>query len=123
MSKPARSLFVFGIYLFFVAATFIFAPNVLMALIGAPQPDPAWIRVSGMLAGFIGYYYVQVARQELAVFFPWSIHVRLSVIVILGAFALAGVLAPVLVLFGVVDFAGAIWTWRALRGSKTEVIR
>jgi hypothetical protein len=37
------------------------------------------------------------------------------VILFFGAFVLAGLVSPVLLLFGAVDFAGALWTWSALR--------
>jgi hypothetical protein len=37
------------------------------------------------------------------------------VILFFGAFVLAGLASPALLLFGAVDFAGALWTWSALR--------
>lgn len=46
--------------------------------------------------------------------FRWTVHARCAVIVFFLAFVVAGLAKPVLLLFGIVDFAGAIWTWRAL---------
>lgn len=45
--------------------------------------------------------------------------VRSSVIVFFGAFVLLGFVSPVLILFGLVDLLGAVWTALALRSERT----
>jgi hypothetical protein len=118
MTRPARTVFVFGVYLFLLSAILLIAPNLLLTLFGAPTTNEGWIRVVGMLVFLLGFYYVQAARKNLAAFFPWTIPARASVIVFLTVFVLLGFLAPVLILFGAVDLAGAVWTWLALRASR-----
>jgi hypothetical protein len=115
MSPAARSLQVFGAYLMLLALVLLLSPNTLLGLFGIPATDDVWIRVVGMLVGFLGYYDWQAARAELRTFFVWSIPVRLSVPVFFAAFVVLGMAPPALLLFGAVDAAAALWTWSALR--------
>lgn len=118
MTTPARTILVFGVYLLILSALLLIAPNVLLSLFGVPPTTEGWIRVAGMLVGFLGFYYVQAARTELTAFFPWTVPVRASVIVFFIIFVLLGIAPAVLILFGIADLAGAVWTWLALRSSK-----
>jgi len=72
-----------------------------------------------VLLGFLGFYYIQAARKDLVDFFRWTVPVRASVILFFVAFVLLGYAQPTLVLFGVIDLAGAIWTGFALRSAKS----
>lgn len=63
----------------------------------------------------IGYLNFMASGHELRLFFLWSVHARLAVPIFLGAFVVLGFAPPVLLLFGVVDIAGAIWTAVSLR--------
>ena len=49
MSKSARSVFVFGIYLALLGSVLVVAPNVLLSLFGVALTDEVWIRVVGVL--------------------------------------------------------------------------
>ena len=115
MSPAARSLQVFGAYLLALGAVLVLAPNLLLALFGFPSTGEVWIRVVGMLVAFLGVYDWLAARAELRAFFAWSVPVRLSVPVFFTAFVALGLAPPVLLLFGAVDAAAAVWTWIALR--------
>jgi hypothetical protein len=44
------------------------------------------------------------------------VHARVAVLVLFAAFVVAGLAPPVLILFGAVDLAGALWTAAALQG-------
>lgn len=110
MSKPARSLLVFGIYLVVLGFFLLIAPNSLITLFGLPAANDVWIRVVGMLLVVLAVYDVQAARKEMTEFFRWSVVARASVIVFFSGFVVAGLVKPILLLFGGVDLAGAIWT-------------
>jgi len=84
-----------------------------------PPTTEVWIRVSGMLLLFIGFYYIQAARHEMTDFFRWTVYARSSVIVFFAALVLLGFASPPLILIGAVDLLGAIWTGLALRSAKT----
>jgi hypothetical protein len=106
---------VFGLYMLVLGALLVVAPNVLLALFRLPATSEVWIRVVGMLVLFLGAYDVLAARAELLPFIAWSVPLRLSVILFFGAFVAAGLVSPVLLLFGAVDLCAASWTWLALR--------
>ena len=56
MSRSARSVFLFAIYLFVLGPVLLLAPNFLLSAFNIPETGEVWIRVVGMLATFIGYY-------------------------------------------------------------------
>ncbi|HKP76159.1 MAG TPA: hypothetical protein VJT67_11495 [Longimicrobiaceae bacterium] len=122
MSKPARSIFVFGVYLLALGAILVAVPNLLLGAFGLPATQEVWIRVVGMLVLILGCYDVQAARQEWDAFIRMSVPMRLSVIVFFGAFVAAGYVSPRLLLFGAVDFAAAAWTWLALRSADRPAL-
>jgi hypothetical protein len=115
MNHPARSIMVFGIYLILLAAVMVIIPNFLLATFGLPTTEEVWVRVAGMVIGFLGCYYIQAARHNLTPFFYWTVSVRASVILFFTAFVLLGYAKPMLIMFGGVDMIGAIWTGLALR--------
>ncbi len=47
--------------------------------------------------------------------FVWTVAIRASVIVVFAVLVFSGLAPTVLLLFGAVDLAGAIWTWAALK--------
>ena len=118
MSKPARTVFIFGIYLFAVSLQLLLVPNLLLGLFSLPETHEVWIRVVGLLALLLGYYYVQCARQGLAAFFPLTVYARVAACAGFVFFVLMGWAAAPLILFGLVDLLGAGWTWMTLRGEQ-----
>ena len=118
MSKAARSLFVFGVYLGVLGLFLLIAPNALIALFGLPETGDVWIRVVGMLVVLLAYYDIQAARKEATDFFRWSVVARGTVILFFAGFVLANLVKPILLLFGAVDLAGAAWSHFALRQDR-----
>lgn len=115
MTPAARSLQVFGIYLIGLAALLVLAPNLLLGMFGMPLTQEVWIRVLGLLVAIVGAYDVIAAMNALTPLFLPTVIARTLVFVAFVAFALLGLAPPQLVIFGVVDLLGALWTWRALR--------
>ena len=119
MSKSGVSLFVFGLYLAVLGIVLLVAPNFLLGMFFMPSTTEVWIRVVGMLVIFLAFYYIQAARKGMTDFFRLTVYTRSSVVVFFAVFVLLGFSNPPLILFGVVDLLGAIWTAVALRSSKT----
>jgi len=118
MSKSALSIFVFGLYVAVLGIIMIVVPNFLLK-ISRTSTTEVWIRVVGLLLLYLGFYYTQAARKEMTDFFRWTVYTRSTVIVFFAAFVLLGFANPPLIMFGVVDLLGAIWTGLALRSAKT----
>lgn len=114
-SSSAFSVKVFGIYALLTGLNLIFAPNVLLGMFGIPATNEVWIRVVGVLAFNIGVYYWFAAKCEAKAFFEATVYARGFVFVAFTAFVTLGFVNKALILFGVVEVAGAIWTWLALR--------
>ena len=112
MSKSARSLLIFSIYLFALGAILVLIPNVLLGLVAFPETGEVWIRVVGVLVIVLGFYYYNAAISELKSFFRASVYGRAAVLVFLD-FA-----KPMLILFGAIDALAALWTHLSLRSEK-----
>jgi hypothetical protein len=115
MSKSAFTIKAFGGYVAVLGVILVLAPNLLLAIVNYPATHEVWIRVVGVLAFNMGVAYWCAAKCEARVFFLASVFTRSFVLVAFIAFVLTGLARPVLILFGAVDFASAMWTLSALR--------
>lgn len=115
MSKAARSLYLFSIYLMAVGTLLVLVPNLLLWILLLPQTDEVWIRILGMLAFILGYYYLQASKNELKQFFQWTVYGRLAGFLLFCILGFGGFGPPVLILFGVIDGLAALWTHRCLQ--------
>lgn len=115
MDGAGRSLVVFGIYMLANAAWLIVMPNLVLRWLGIEETNEPWIRLVGLLAGIVGYYYIVAARHGLRAFYPATVRGRGAAA--LGFFGLVALkIGPwQLLLFGVVDLLAATWTHLALR--------
>jgi hypothetical protein len=114
MSKAARTIQVWSFYVLGLGLILLFVPNVLLGLFGFPATDEVWIRIVGLLLLVLAYYYYNAARLEMMALFAWSVPARVCIIVVFIVFVLLRLALPQLILFGVVDLAGALWTRSAL---------
>lgn len=117
MSKSARSVFIFSIYMFGLGSIMVLFPNFLLNIFQVPETKEVWIRVAGMLVLILGFYYFQASRNDIKVFFKWTVYARTSVMLFFIGFVIFGLAPPILILFGIVDAAAAYWTNHCL---KTE---
>jgi hypothetical protein len=115
MTRAARSVHVFGIYLLGTGAVLVGAPNTLLAILRLPPTSEPWIHVLGITVMAIGMYYMTGARAEQRAFLRATVWVRAFVFASLIVLAILNIAPPVLVGFGVVDAAGALWTRLSLR--------
>jgi hypothetical protein len=115
VNRAATSIRVVGIYLMLLGAALIAAPNLVLAPFGIPPTSEVWLRVVGVLVAILGHYYVQAARHDLVPFYRATVPARVFAFLSFVAFVLFGLVKPPLILFGVVDLSGAVWTFLALR--------
>ena len=117
MSNPARSIMVFGVYLSVAGLCFIFIPNFVLPLFGFPATTEVWIRLAGLLTIILGMYFFYSVRYEDRHFFRATVFARLMFFTGVTLFVILGWGSAMLIAFGLVDLAGAAWTWLALRSS------
>ncbi|MCB9006895.1 MAG: hypothetical protein H6656_05950 [Ardenticatenaceae bacterium] len=120
MSKSAKSIFVFGMYLVGMGLGLIAMPNLVLGTLGFPNATEVWVRVVGVLALVLAVYYIQAARADLRLFFRWTVLTRMMVFLFFAGFALTGLVSPMLILLGAVDLAASLWTAWALRLDSAE---
>ena len=115
MSRAAKSVFVWGIYMLVLGGTFLLIPNVALPLFGFPPTNEIWIRGMAMLAVALGYFYVQAARHEMLQFFRWKVQGHIFGVICMVMFVILQLGPPMLLLFASADLLAAIWTGLALR--------
>lgn len=118
MSRSATSVLVFAIYLFALGGILVVAPNTLLAVFAFQLTSEVWIRVVGMLVLILGFYYLQAARHDLRPLILATVYGRTAVLMFFIAFVLLDLAPPVLIVFGAVDFAGAVWTALCRRADR-----
>jgi len=124
MSKAAFSTKVFAVYLFVLGAALVLTPNFLLGLFGIAPTAEVWIRMVGVLVLMIGVQLYIAARHQAIPLLQASVLTRRAVFVLLTAFALTGIGSPMLILFGVIDLCGGLWTHFALEANgRTRVAR
>jgi hypothetical protein len=120
MSKTAFTIKAFAAYLAVLGVGLVLVPNLLLSLFGMAQTTEVWIRVLGVVVLNLGVYYWAAAECEALLFFRASIYTRALVLACFVGFVLLGLAKPVLVLFGLADAAGALWTWLTMRREQRQ---
>lgn len=115
MPASARSIMVFGIYLLLSGLSFIFIPNLLLPLFGFAPTTEIWIRLVGLLAAILGGYFLNSVRVEDRAFYRATILARLAFFTGVVGFVVTRLAPPMLLAFGLIDVAGAAWTWWTMR--------
>jgi hypothetical protein len=115
MSGAARSAFAFSLYLAVMGGALLFIPELPCRLLFLPAASHFWLRLNGMFCWTLAYYYLRAARDEVTSFMSWSVWPRSSTIVFMAVFVAMGLVGPMALLIGVVDFLAALWTALALR--------
>jgi hypothetical protein len=118
MSRPALSVFVYGIYALGAGAGFLFFPDPILRLFGFPPRTDHWILVVAILTLGLAYYYLSSARAEDRHFFGMSWKGRIWFALATTTLAILGLAPWNILLVGSVDFITAIWTALALRSEQ-----
>jgi hypothetical protein len=117
MTRPARSLFAFGIYVLITGFAFIAIPAPLVSLLRLPSATAGWARIVGLLAIVIGCYDVVGSRAECAPYIRASVPVRFGFAAGTALLVIFGQMPATILLLGATDIAGALWTAATLRHS------
>jgi hypothetical protein len=120
MSKAAKTIVGFAIYMALTGIILATSPNTLLAILHLPLTHEPWIRLLGVFMIIVSYYYYRTALTEATGFFRATVHGRTAMGFFLVWLALTE-LGWVLVLFAFGEWIGAGATWLALRSSTRQV--
>jgi hypothetical protein len=118
MSRTAFTIKASCCYIIALGLALVVAPNLVLATLRMPATSDVWIRVLGVVVINIGVFFWVAARTEAVALFHASVIVRPLALLWFGAFVLLGFASPMLLLFGVIEVAGALWTWWALHSDR-----
>lgn len=114
MSSAARSMQVWAIYATVVGLALLLAPNTLLGVFQIEETTEVWVRVVGAVALALSVLYWFIVSEGSRRMFQATVYDRVVFAVI--AVVLAFTTGPwQLILFAVVDAAGALWTHLANR--------
>ncbi len=120
MHPASTSIKVFGLYVVITGLGLVFAPGLVLAPMGLPVPAEVWIRVLGVVAAILGYYYWVCGNANLVEFFRASIRGRIGFAVLVVLLIVLFKAPLQLLLFAGVDLAGAVWTALAMRKQAAQ---
>jgi hypothetical protein len=120
MTRVARSVSAFGIYLSILGGVLIATPNTLLSAVHLPPTNEPWIHILGVAVLGMGILFLAGARAEQTAFLRATIGARLFAFASFVALVLLHVAPPLVAGFGVADLAGALWTFAAFRQSAVS---
>jgi len=107
-----------AVYLGGLGLSLLLAPNLLLGAFGLPATHEVWVHMAGMFCLFVAALEWVAASQENLLVFRWATASRFTVPLFFAAFVAARFAPPLLLLFAVVDVAGATWTLLAMRADR-----
>ena len=115
MTKSAKSVFIFGLYMVIIGLALLIVPNLFLTPFGIEPSHEVWIRLSGILLMALAVYYILGAKHELVVIMKATGFIRLTIIVFFSTFVVLDLVSPNIILFAVIDFFGGLWTLLMLK--------
>ena len=118
MTSSGKSLYYFGIYTVFVGIGLVIFPNTILGIFRLPLTEEIWVRIAGWLIGLLGYYYLIAGKKSIHEFIRLSVWGRASVFLFYVVIVGLQLVQAIVLVFGLVDLAGAVWTHKALKSQS-----
>ncbi|MCM2371557.1 hypothetical protein [Aporhodopirellula aestuarii] len=123
MNRAQFSTYVWSAYLLSAGAMILIAPTSLFTWVGLHDPgNGMWLRLSGMLLGTMGYFFLEAARADNRQFMLWGARARMIPILFLSLFVIQGLESPLVLSCGILDVFTGLWTLHALRADAADPI-
>lgn len=116
LTRAALSVRLFALYLGANGLILLLVPNLLLALLGLAPTEEPWIRILGIIVFNLALYYH--AGADGVAFQRITVVTRVIVLLGFSGLVLAGLAPGLLILFGLVDFTGAVWTALVMRRDR-----
>lgn len=119
MSKAGKTIFYFGFWVLLCGLGMLLFPKLILGLMDIDESADVVARILGMLLVFLSaYYFVSGRRPGYRAFYWVTVGTRFSALLFVSAFVLFTDARPEMILFVVVDIAGAVVTLLALRAEN-----
>lgn len=115
MTNYGKSLFYFGIYILFTGLFILFLPNLFLDILKLPPLSTGWARTLGLIVIVVGGYDVVSGYNNVRVFAKTSVYLRTIFFIGVLLLFLLNEMPKEVLPFGIIDLAGAIWTYTALK--------
>lgn len=115
MNPACKTIYLFGFYPLLAGLSMIIAPALPLQILGWPIEGLDWIRMLGVVTMIVGYYYLQLGRNDVLVFCRYSAQMRLIIPFVFSLLVIVFNMNPLYIALTAVDFAGGLWTALALR--------
>jgi hypothetical protein len=110
MTRSAKSLFYFGIYVLLTGVTICIIPAKFISILKLPEIPIPWARLIGLLAIIIGSYDLLSAQNNIKPLIKASIYLRLFFFAGVLVLFISGEMPKEILPLGIIDLLGAIWT-------------
>ena len=119
MSRSGRSVFLFGFWILLCGVSMIAAPRFVLRLMSLPEAASIVTRLLGMVLCFLSTYYFVGGWRAGCPGFHWvTVYTRFAALPMVAAFVLISGARIEMILFVLIDVAGAVWTLIALLGER-----
>jgi hypothetical protein len=118
MTAASKTVYFFGFYLLITGITLMVSPNFLLSLFRIEPTSEIWIRVLGAVIVDIGFLYIYMASANHTLFLTLTVFARFSILIWFTVFVFLGWAPTQLIIFGLIDGAGATWTYISLKNQK-----
>ena len=115
MNPACKTIFLFGFYPLVAGLSMIIAPALPLQILGWPIEGLDWIRMLGVVTMIVGYYYLQLGRNDVLAFCRFSAQARIVIPFVFLALVLMFDMNPLYIALTAVDFLGGMWTASALK--------
>jgi hypothetical protein len=119
MNLPAKTIHYFAYYMVFEVIMLLWSPAALLQMVGIEPASAVWLRViAGIVAGLTIYYF-KISRAQIAAMYPVTVYERSTVFLVTALLYALNHLPFIVLLVGIVDLLGALWTrWAISRAKK-----
>ena len=115
MNRASTSVLVFSIYYLIAGILYLLLPGFVSGRLDVAAEGIIWVRFAGLLLGVMGYFFLQASRGRVTLFFRWTVHTRIGTAIVFALLWILGLAESIVLLFAVIDLAGAGWTAWTLR--------
>ena len=120
--RTRTSLWVFGAYAFIMGLVLLLVPERVLPVFGFTEVSGSWVDVLGFVLCCSAYYYIQAGLSGIEGFARLTVHTRVIAPVVLLVLLAAGKVDHMVLLFGIGDALGGVWTgiaiWMDRNGSE-----